>query len=124
MHPTPHNNKKCLRFILSGAAAGLINGFFGGGGGMLLVPLLSRWCRLEEKKAFATSVAVIAPLCAVSAAVVCLRAGFDWGLALPYMAGGFLGGAAAGRVFAKAPARLLRRALALLILYGGLKAWF
>jgi uncharacterized membrane protein YfcA len=91
---------------------------------MLLVPLLTQWCKLEEKKAFATCVAVIAPLCAVSAAMVYLRAGLNWGLALPYMAGGFLGGVVAGRVFVRAPAKLLRRALALLILYGGLKAWF
>ena len=52
---------------VAGGAAGLINGFFGGGGGMILVPLLTGKCGLDQRRAFATSVAVIAPLCALSA---------------------------------------------------------
>ena len=53
--------KNTLRAVVSGSAAGLINGFFGGGGGMLLVPLLSRWLGLGDRKAYATSVAVNLP---------------------------------------------------------------
>ena len=44
--------------MLAGAAAGLVNGLFGGGGGMVLLPLLSRWGTLDQKKAFATCVAL------------------------------------------------------------------
>ena len=33
---------------VSGALAGAANGLFGGGGGMVLVPLLQRWCCVEE----------------------------------------------------------------------------
>ena len=51
------------KHAVAGGLAGMANGFFGGGGGMLLVPLLGRWCGLEQRKAFATSVAVILPLC-------------------------------------------------------------
>ena len=43
---------------LTGAVGGLINGLFGGGGGMAVVPLLTRWCAVEEKTAFATCVAL------------------------------------------------------------------
>ncbi len=114
---------KTLRCALSGACAGFLNGFFGGGGGMLLVPLLIRWCGVEEKRAFATCVAVIAPLCALSAAVYFMRAGLDLGQTMPYAAGGLLGGFIAGKAFHKVPAKLLRRGLALFILYGGVKAW-
>ena len=49
--------------MLAGAAAGLTNGFFGGGGGSVLVPMLTRVCGLDQRRAFATSVAVILPLC-------------------------------------------------------------
>ena len=59
-----------MRYLVSGGLAGLINGFFGGGGGSIFVPLLTRLCHLEEKKAFATSVAVILPLCVLSPAVL------------------------------------------------------
>ena len=120
----PEQKKSTLRCALSGACAGFVNGFFGGGGGLLLVPLLTRWCGVEEKRAFATCVAVIAPICTVSAALYFFRAGLDWYMAMPYVAGGLLGGAAAGTIFRKAPVKLLRRALAMLILYGGVKAWF
>ena len=58
-----------VKYALTGALAGAANGFFGAGGGLFLVPLLTRWCGMEEKRAFATSVAVIFPLCALSAAV-------------------------------------------------------
>ncbi len=45
------------------------NGFFGGGGGMVLVPLLMSRCGLDRRRAFANSVAIIFPLCALSAVI-------------------------------------------------------
>ena len=113
-----------IRCALSGAAAGVANGFFGGGGGMILVPLLTRWCGLEQRKAFATSVAVILPLCALSSAVYFFRGGLDCPLALPYLIGGLIGGFAGGRLFRRLNIDWLRRAFALFILYGGVKALF
>ena len=113
-----------LRSAAAGGAAGLANGFFGGGGGMLLVPLLTRWCGLEQRRAFATSIAIILPLCALSSVIYWVRGGLDFGLALPYQAGGLLGGFVGGRVFKKLNMVWLRRAYALLILYGGVKALF
>lgn len=113
-----------LRAAVSGALAGLINGFFGGGGGMLLVPMLARWCRLGQRRAFATSVAVILPLCAVSGALYLFRGGLDLAIALPYLAGGLAGGFLGGRLFGRADVDWLRRGFALLILYGGVRSLF
>ena len=84
--------KKHWRYLVSGGLAGLTNGLFGGGGGSVLVPLLTRWCRLEERKAFATSVAVILPLCVLSSVIYWFRGGLDLMLALPYLIGGLAGG--------------------------------
>ena len=81
-----------LRHALSGAAAGLTNGFFGGGGGSVLVPLLTRVCGLSQRQAFATSVAVILPLCVLSAAIYLFRGGLDLTATLPYLIGGAAGG--------------------------------
>ena len=106
----------------SRGAAGLANGFFGGGGGMILVPLLTRWCGLDQRRAFATSIAIILPLCALSSAIYFLRGGLDLTAALPYLAGGLAGGFLGGRVFKRLNMTWLRRAFALLILYGGVKA--
>ena len=113
---------KTLWYALAGAAAGVVNGFFGGGGGQVLVPMLAGKCGLDQRKAFATSVAVIAPLCALSAVVYWFRGQLDLALALPYLAGGLAGGFLGGKLFQKLSMTWLRRGFALLILYGGVKA--
>lgn len=84
--------KDTWRSAVSGAAAGAANGLFGGGGGSVLVPLLTRFCGLEQRQAFSTSLAVILPLCILSAAVYLFRGGLDLLAALPYLIGGTVGG--------------------------------
>ena len=113
---------KPLWYALAGAAAGVVNGFFGGGGGQVLVPMLAGKCGLDHRRAFATSVAVIAPLCALSAGIYWFRGQLDLALALPYLAGGLIGGFVGGKVFQKVSMVWLRRGFALLILYGGVRA--
>ena len=109
------------RLAVSGGLAGLANGLFGGGGGMVLVPLLSRWCHVEEKRTFSNCVAVIFPLCILSAAIFLLRTGLELTLALPYLLGGLVGGFIGGKLFPNVPARWLRRIFALFLLYGGVR---
>lgn len=111
-----------LRSAAAGGAAGLINGFFGGGGGMVLVPLLVRRCGLERRRAFASSVAIILPLCVVSASIYFFRGHLDLTAALPFLFGGLTGGFVGGRIFKNMSMDWLRRGFALLILYGGVKA--
>ena len=67
-------------------------------------------------------VAVILPLCAVSAAVYWMKGGLDIGAAWPYLLGGAVGGVIAGHIFQKVSMVWLRRAFGLLILYGGVRA--
>ena len=64
-----------MKYALSGAAAGAVNGLFGGGGGMVLAPALTGWCHMEQKRALATCVAAILPLCLLSAAIPALSVG-------------------------------------------------
>ena len=113
--------KKRTRYAAAGLLAGAVNGLFGGGGGMVLVPLLRRWCGLEERRAFATCVAVILPLCIVSAAVYVLRRGVDLLLAAPYLLGGLIGGLIGGRLFPRVSAGWLRYLFAGFLLYGGVR---
>lgn len=115
-------NSKSMWYALAGGAAGVVNGFFGGGGGQVLVPMLAGKCGLDQRKAFATSVAVIAPLCALSAGIYWYRGQLDLAAALPYLAGGLAGGWLGGKLFKKLSMVWLRRGFALLILYGGVKA--
>ncbi len=110
--------------LLAGSLAGLVNGLFGGGGGMILVPLLVGCCGLSQRQAFATSVAIIFPLCALSASFYLFQGCVTLIDALPYLIGGLIGGILGGRLFGKANVLWLKKGFALFILYGGIKALF
>lgn len=106
---------------IAGTAGGLVNGLFGGGGGMVLLPLMTKWSRLEAKSAFATCVAVIFPMCFVSAAVYLFQVRPALSMVLPYLIGGAAGGVIGGLTFEKVPARVLKAVFGAFLLYGGVR---
>ena len=106
---------------LAGTAGGIVNGLFGGGGGMVLLPLLTKWSRLEARAAFATCVAVIFPMCCVSTVVYLWEVRPALELVLPYLAGGVAGGLAGGLTFERVPVRLLKVIFGLFLLYAGVR---
>lgn len=106
---------------IAGALGGLLSGLFGGGGGMVLLPLLVKWRKLEGRKAFATCVAVILPMCCVSAAVYWWQVRPEPALVWPCMAGGAVGGVLGGMTFEKVPVRVLKVIFGLFLLYGGVR---
>ena len=69
---------------LGGLAAGIINGLLGAGGGMVVVPMLQR-AGLEPKKAHATSVCVILPVCVFSSVLYLTSGRVTLGDAAPYL---------------------------------------
>lgn len=111
------------KYLIAGALAGVANGFFGGGGGSVFVPLLTGYCKLDQRRAFATSVAVILPLCALSAGIYFFRGGLDLMTALPYLIGGTVGGWAGGKWFREMDMLWLKRAFGLLLIYGGVRSF-
>ena len=113
-----------LKCAVTGALAGAANGFFGAGGGMFVIPLFTRWVKLDEQKTYASSIAVILPLCVVSAVVYLARDGVDLKEALPYLIGGIVGGFAGGKIFKKIPTAVLRKAFAVILVVGGVKGLF
>ena len=108
-----------LSTVFAGATAGLVNGLFGGGGGMVLLPMLSHKGELPPKKLYPTCIAVICPVCVLSAAVYFLRGGRFLADALPYLAGGLLGGLAGGKLYGKVPPQLLRWLFTGFLFYAG-----
>lgn len=114
--------KEKWRYPIIGALAGAANGLFGSGGGLFLVPLLTSWTGMEQKRAFATSVAIIALLSPISLVVFLFRGTLDLGTVWPYLLGGAVGGVIAGRLFGGISVTLLRRVFGALLLYGGVRA--
>ena len=109
------------KVILAGALTGTANGVFGGGGGCILVPLLTKLCGLEQKKAFATSVAVILPLCVLSAGIYLWRGGLEWMTAMPYLLGGAAGGFLGGKLFRGVKLPWLKKGFGLVLIIGGIR---
>ncbi len=110
-----------VKYGISGAVAGTVAGFLGGGGGVLLVPLLIYFVKIESRKAFATSVFVLLPVCAVSAIIYLVRGHFDLAVSLPYLIGGAIGGQLSDRIFSRLPTFWLRRIFGALLILGGVR---
>lgn len=106
---------------IAGGAAGLANGLFGGGGGMVFLPILSRWGNLKPRQLYATCVAVIFPVCAVSAAFYLWQGEVPLADALPYLAGGLIGGRLGGALYGKVPVTALKWMFAGFLFYAGVR---
>ena len=86
---------------------------------MVLVPLLMHRVRMSEKETFATSVAVILPICAVSLAAHMLQSGFVLFAALPYMAGGAAFAVLGALLAESADVWLLKKLFGAFLIYAG-----
>ena len=105
----------------AGGAAGLANGLFGGGGGMVFLPILSRWGALDQRKLYASCVAVIFPVCLVSAGVHLWGGSVARSAGGPYLAGGFIGGILGGKLYGKVSTKVLKYLFAAFLFYAGVK---
>lgn len=115
------SKKQILILILCGALIGLVNGFFGGGGGMLCVPILEKIIGLESKKAHATTLCVILPLCIVSALIYIYNNNIDF-VNLSWVSLGAITGGIIGAIFlSKINSKWLRVIFAILMLGVGVK---
>lgn len=106
--------------LFASAAVGLTSGFFGGGGGMLCVPLLE-FGGSSVKRAHATALAVIMPLCLVSAAIYVAGGYFDAKATLCAVIGVCFGGAVGAMLLDKLNAQAVGTVFALLMIAVGIK---
>src|SRR5688500_16915084 len=94
------------RLVVIATAAGAFSALFGVGGGTVIVPLLVLWFGYGEHEATGTSLAAIALIAAVAAAVHGLYGNVDLGkgllVGLPAVAGVLAGTAAQQRLSGRA----------------------
>ena len=91
---------------------------------MLAVPALSFLGGLEDRKAHATAIAVILPLCLISSIVYSVRGSFDFSVVAPTVAGVFVGGIIGALLLKKLPVNVLSFLFYGLMLLSGLKMLF
>ncbi|MEG1719759.1 MAG: sulfite exporter TauE/SafE family protein [Clostridia bacterium] len=82
---------KNLKNAVVGIVTGFINGLFGAGGGLILVPSLTKISKLPQKKAMATSLAVILPLSILSVIIYTTKSSINWQILIPVVVGGLIG---------------------------------
>ena len=110
-----------LKYVISGLAIGIINGFFGGGGGMVCVPILENVLKLDNKRSHATALAVMFPLCVASGIVYLTRVRLDWQLFGLIGAGFVVGGAVGALLLKKLNNIIVRLLFVLAVLAAGIK---
>lgn len=113
-----------IRLILTGFAAGTITGTLGSGGGMVLVPLLSFFCKEEEESLFPSSLAVMLPICACSLMLQSSFASLPFSDTFPYLAGGAVGGILSCVAAKRISALWLHRLFGILLLWSGFRCLF
>lgn len=118
------NKRIILTGLIGGLVVGFLNGFFGGGGGMIVVPLLMFLLKMPEKKAHATAIFVILPLCIISSLVYILKGSMDWGQ-LGFCTIGFvIGGTLGALLLKKIDNKVLRIIFSVIMVGAGIKMLF
>ncbi|MBR2956530.1 MAG: sulfite exporter TauE/SafE family protein [Clostridia bacterium] len=125
-HEPSSKSKKMVKILacVFGLIMGFVNGLFGAGGGMLAVPVLTYLYGLNAKRAHATAILVILPLCMVSAVVYLTREGGDWQVYVPTIAGVVVGGVVGAYALKKCGNVVLQFVFYGVMLLAGLKMLF
>ena len=116
------NNR--LLAIITGVLAGLVNGVFGGGGGMIVVPMLVLLLKREPKRAHATAILLILPLCLTSGLFYAMFGNLDFNVALPVLIGSVVGGACGAFLLSKLSADWIVVIFSVVMLAAGVKMLF
>lgn len=111
--------KKKTHPIIGGLITGLFNGLLGAGGGMLAIPFLSR--TLEPRKAHATCVAIILPICTASALWYIFQGNVALSDAAPYIIWGVIGALIGTFVLRKLNNNIIRKLFAVFMLWAGIR---
>lgn len=91
---------------------------------MIAVPLLKNALGYEAKQAHATAIAVIAPVCLISAIVYILGGFADISVVLPAAIGNTLGGLCGARLLGKLPAVFVQSVFIAVMLAAGIRMLF
>ena len=116
--------RNTLKSALSSSLAGAVNGLFGGGGGMIAVPVLKNILGYDEKRAHATAILIIAPVCAASAITYILGGYFVPQVVFPAALGGIVGGLVGASLLNKLPDFVINIVFISLMFAAGLRMLF
>lgn len=109
-----------IKTFLYGISIGIVNALFGAGGGLVAVSAFKN-IGYSQKKAQASAIAVILPLCIISSFVYHIKGYYNISDALPYLPFGLLGAYFGVKWLKKLPDKYLKKVFALFLIYTGIK---
>ena len=110
-----------LKLTGVGFAIGIASGLLGIGGGVFMVPVMVTYFAVAQHKAQATSLAVVIPTAAVSAAVYGLHGNIDLAVTFNLVIGSMFGAGIGARLAKKLPAVQLKRLFGVMLVLVGLR---
>lgn len=111
-----------LLLFTGGIAAGFLNGMLGCGGGIVIVALLSALTKgtdFDSRDVFATSVAAVLPISAVSTVMYLIRTDVSLTAMKPYVLPALVGGALGALLLDRLQTFWIKKIFALLIIWSG-----
>ena len=108
---------------LSGLVIGLVNGFFGAAGGIVAVELLKK-NNIGQKKAHATSLAIILSISIVTVITYALNGKISLTASYKYIIGGIVGTFLGVKLLNKIPNKILKKIFSGLIIFCGVRMLF
>lgn len=116
--------KNAVRYLFTGLAAGTVTGVIGSGGGLVLVPLLSVFCQVDDAAVFGQSLSIMLPICICSLLVQHVYCAVPLQELMPYLFGGAVGGACAAVIGKHISSAWLHRIFGLIMLWSGIRCLF
>lgn len=107
---------KNIIFYLGIFFSGVINSLLGAGGGILVITILSK-LGLNTKKAHATSICIILPICIFSAFLYLYKQRVKFSNASEYILGGILGSIIGAFILSKINPKILKKIFGVFVIW-------
>jgi uncharacterized membrane protein YfcA len=107
--------------MFTGLVGGFTSGLTGVGGGITMIPLLTSLLGLTQRRAHASSLAIVIAVAAAAVVPYIARGEVDWALAATLALGGAAGAQLGARLMQRTPDRRLRQLFAAFVLLVGLR---
>lgn len=112
--------KNSLKTVVFGVIIGVLNGLFGAGGGIAAVEVLKSF-GFNQKKAQTTSIAVILPLCVLSAVIYSFKTSVDYSAALILIPAGLAGALLGTFLMKKMSCSMIKKIFCFFLIYAGVR---
>lgn len=107
-----------------GVVAGTLSGLFGVGGGFFIVPALTGWLKLGQRRANGTSLAAVIPISAAAAVGYAFDGYVDLFVAFLLVAGGLVGAEIGTRLLDRLPIRTIQLCFSALLIVAAARLVF